>query len=64
MTPDALQEVPTSTETSDHKSLFADLDLGQAGQNQASAEAIEDLEAQSSEETASPVLSLVNRILA
>lgn len=64
MTPDTVQEVPSGTETSDRKSLFADLDLGQAGQNQASAEAIEDLEAQSGEETASPVLSLVNRILA
>jgi type IV pilus assembly protein PilB len=61
MNPDTLQaSAPEATET---PSLFADLDLGQTGQNASSTDAIEDLEAQPREEAASPVLSLVNRIL-
>jgi len=63
MNPNTLQETLASKEGSDRQSLFADLDLGQTGQSQGSTEAIEDLEAMPREEAASPVLSLVNRIL-
>ncbi|MBM5816441.1 MAG: type II/IV secretion system protein [Cyanobacteria bacterium K_Offshore_surface_m2_239] len=44
-------------------SIFADLDLGPSAQTQAGPESIEDLEAAPPEDTASPILGLVNRIL-
>ncbi|MEB3325026.1 MAG: ATPase, T2SS/T4P/T4SS family, partial [Cyanobacteriota bacterium] len=63
MNPDTLQNPTVGTEAPQKQSLFADLDLGQTGQTQSSTEAIEDLEATPREDVASPVLSLVNRIL-
>ncbi len=50
-------------EGAQRSSLFADLDLGQTGQAQAPNDGIEDLEAMPREESVSPVLHLVNRIL-
>jgi len=63
MNPDTLQNPTVGTEAPQKQSLFSDLDLGQTGQTQSSTEAIEDLEATPREDVASPVLSLVNRIL-
>lgn len=63
MNPDTLQDPTISKEAPERQSLFADLDLGQTSQTHSGTEAIEDLEAMPREEGASPVLSLVNRIL-
>ena len=68
MNPDSLAEPGTTDatpkDTADMAALFADLDLGQAGFGTATVEAVEDLEATTRVETTSPVLSLVNRIMA
>ncbi|MFN9643773.1 MAG: ATPase, T2SS/T4P/T4SS family, partial [Cyanobacteriota bacterium] len=52
-----------SAEPLNQHALFADLDLGTSGQTLVGQDVIEDLEAAPSEETASPILALVNRIL-
>jgi type IV pilus assembly protein PilB len=58
MNPETLSPSPP-----DQPSLFADLDLGQSAQTQTGEEVIEDLASASQEESVSPILSLVNRIL-
>ncbi|MEB3334443.1 MAG: GspE/PulE family protein [Cyanobacteriota bacterium] len=63
MNPDTLSQSPPAKASPEQPSLFADLDLGQSGQNQGGDEIIEDLASVSQEETVSPILSLVNRIL-
>jgi type IV pilus assembly protein PilB len=60
--PDTLHEA--ATESPESPSLFADLNLGQTGPGLSTAEVVEDLAAAPREETTSPVLNLVNRILA
>jgi type IV pilus assembly protein PilB len=62
MEPEAQTQEPPSPAAVQH-ALFADLDLGTSGQTQAGQDVIEDLEAAPPEETASPILALVNRIL-
>jgi type IV pilus assembly protein PilB len=63
MDPETLTPSNSTTEAAQQHSLFADLDLGQSISTQAATDAIEDLEAAPSEETVSPILGLVNRIL-
>ena len=63
MEPETLSQPKTAAEPAKQPSLFADLDLGQSGQAQNAPESIEDLEAAPPEDTASPILGLVNRIL-
>jgi type IV pilus assembly protein PilB len=60
--PDTLHEA--ATEAHDSPSPFADLNLGQTGQGVLTPEAMEDLGAAPKEDASSPVLNLVNRILA
>ncbi|MFM9087764.1 MAG: GspE/PulE family protein [Cyanobium sp.] len=62
--PEASEPPEDSLGSPESPSLFADLNLGQTGQSLANMEAVEDLEAPPREEVSSPVLSLVNRILA
>jgi len=62
MNPDTLSQTNTTAEPANQHSLFADIDLGQSGQSQATPDAIEDLD-DPPREDASPILSLVNRIL-
>ncbi|MEB3242231.1 MAG: GspE/PulE family protein [Cyanobacteriota bacterium] len=61
--PDSPAKASPGRGTQERLSLFADLDLGQAGQATDVGESIEDLEAAAGTETASPVLNLVNRML-
>ncbi|MFY7694992.1 MAG: GspE/PulE family protein, partial [Cyanobium sp.] len=62
MNPDTLQEA--ATDSPESHSLFADLNLGQTGTTQVAAEVLEDLDGPPKEEATSPVMNLVNRILA
>jgi type IV pilus assembly protein PilB len=74
MNPDTLQDTATKIakdatrdtqkERPEAGALFADLDLGNAALGPGTTEAIEDLETAAREETTSPVLSLVNRLMA
>jgi type IV pilus assembly protein PilB len=60
---DTVTQSNSGADPANQPSLFADLDLGQSGQTQLTPDVIEDLEAAPREETASPILGLVNRIL-
>lgn len=62
MNPDTLQHPHTGQESHDQPSLFADIDLGPTNQP-FSADVIEDLDAAPREDSVSPVLNLVNRIM-
>jgi len=63
MDPETLSPPTPAAAPAIESSIFADLDFGASSQTQAAPETIEDLEASPPEETASPILGLVNRIL-